>query len=170
MRIRSTSYGKRGLTGAQCYISAEGVAGSNASDKAIGGDCLPPHFRSLMAFPMSLFGEDVSAVERVLTGFADIEDEIPGARPSRMVSWIHFCWIPAICASPVERDRHLTGGRREVLRSGMRKNGLKLVVAGGLTPENVGEAIEILQPWGVDVVSGVEARRGRRIRRRCGRL
>jgi phosphoribosylanthranilate isomerase len=44
----------------------------------------------------------------------------------------------------------------------MRKNGLKLVVAGGLTPENVGEAIEILQPWGVDVVSGVEARPGKK--------
>jgi phosphoribosylanthranilate isomerase len=38
----------------------------------------------------------------------------------------------------------------------------KLVVAGGLTPENVGEAIAALQPWGVDVVSGVEAEAGRK--------
>jgi phosphoribosylanthranilate isomerase len=38
----------------------------------------------------------------------------------------------------------------------------KLVVAGGLTPENVGEAIAALRPWGVDVVSGVEAELGRK--------
>jgi phosphoribosylanthranilate isomerase len=39
---------------------------------------------------------------------------------------------------------------------------MKLIAAGGLNPENVVEAIATLRPWGVDVVSGVEAAPGRK--------
>jgi phosphoribosylanthranilate isomerase len=41
-------------------------------------------------------------------------------------------------------------------------DGIRLILAGGLTPANVGQAIAQVHPWGVDVATGVESSPGRK--------
>ncbi|RMF97731.1 MAG: phosphoribosylanthranilate isomerase [Gammaproteobacteria bacterium] len=52
------------------------------------------------------------------------------------------------------------GQRADWARAARLARRTRLLLAGGLDPENVADAIARVQPWGVDVSSGVERRRG----------
>ena len=54
-------------------------------------------------------------------------------------------------------DQHGGTGRTFDWRFWPRGSDLRLVLAGGLTPENVADAIRATRPYGVDVSGGVEA-------------
>jgi phosphoribosylanthranilate isomerase len=53
-----------------------------------------------------------------------------------------------------------TGQTWDWALAAQRHSQIPAILAGGLTPENVGEAIATVRPWGVDVASGVEASPG----------
>ena len=70
-------------------------------------------------------------------------------------------------------DFHLLDAHHPELRGGTgttfdwemvrtRRDRVPMILRGGLTPANVGEAVAVAQPWGVDVASGVEAAPGRK--------
>lgn len=63
------------------------------------------------------------------------------------------------------RARGLWGGSGESFDWGLlreRRSDVPAIVAGGLRPENVAEAVAVTRPYAVDVASGVEAAPGRK--------
>ena len=50
----------------------------------------------------------------------------------------------------------------QAARAQLGARGGQFVIAGGLNPGNVGEAMRTFRPWGVDVVTGVEREPGRK--------
>jgi phosphoribosylanthranilate isomerase len=55
-----------------------------------------------------------------------------------------------------------TGRRTDWSRAAAAARSHRIILAGGLTPENVAEAIRIVRPYAVDVASGVESRPGKK--------
>ena len=62
-------------------------------------------------------------------------------------------------------DRHRRGGNGKSFRWDIARHAKRaghIFLAGGLTPDNIGEAIRSARPYAVDVCSGVEAKPGKK--------
>jgi phosphoribosylanthranilate isomerase len=80
-------------------------------------------------------GGDIQALERFHTDFHLLDASVPGLHGGSGQTW----------------DWRLLRGRR---------SGVPLILSGGLTPDNVAEAIAATRPWGVDTASGTESAPG----------
>jgi phosphoribosylanthranilate isomerase len=55
-----------------------------------------------------------------------------------------------------------TGQQTDWSRAAAAAKSHRIILAGGLTPENIAEAIRVVRPYAVDVASGVESRLGKK--------
>jgi phosphoribosylanthranilate isomerase len=107
------------------------------------GDCFPFHL--IAAFPV----QDAASL-LAITRYLD-SCQVRGHLPAAVLVDAH---VPG---------QHGGTGRTapwELLASF--RPGVPLILAGGLTPENVAEAVRVVRPYGVDVASGVEGSPGRK--------
>ncbi len=149
-----------GLSGTQTYMYFENGERRGAGS-ALEVTLLPKRARFMRALPMKLFGDDeelqkaefkfTNRDQNLLEGFS-----IPEGLMDTFVLDSGDLRMPGGTGKTFEWKKAVP------IAEAMRRDGVKLVVAGGLTPENVVEAMHVLKPWGVDVVSGVEASPGKK--------
>jgi phosphoribosylanthranilate isomerase len=150
-----------GLTAVQHYMPLEPDVQSHQA-KAVGAGVFQKPLKFFLALPVGLLLEAGSPIDELAEDFAHLRDEIPGRPPVSEGVLDTFFLDSGGLALPGGTGRPFDWVKAVPIAEGMRQGGLKIVVAGGLKADNVGQAMEILKPWGVDVVSGVEARPGKK--------
>lgn len=114
---------------------------------------------------IQLHGNETRDTFRALYGYRLIKAIAFGVSdPDDLSSLMHEPELSAVLIDAPPRDG-LTGGTGEsldwtALARFQPRDTKPLILAGGLTPDNVGEAIRIVRPFAVDVSSGVESSRG----------
>jgi phosphoribosylanthranilate isomerase len=151
-----------GLTGVQTYLSAEDGARRQEGVKGIGASLLPKRARSLMALPMKLVAEDEDGIRSLAENLGKWRKNLPEGFPLPEGLMDTFVLDSGDLRTPGGTGKTFDWQKAVPIAEGIRHGGLRLVVAGGLTAANVGEAMGILKPWGVDVASGVETRPGKK--------
>jgi phosphoribosylanthranilate isomerase len=115
-------------------------------------------FKNFVAFPAAAM-DDTSA-KRLTDAFARFNEL--SMRPNLVPMFDALFLDSGTTLKPGGTGNRFDWHKAVPIADELRRGPFKLVVAGGLTSNNVAEAISILHPWGVDVSSGVEARPGKK--------
>jgi len=150
-----------GLTGMQNHLGPH--CSSVSDNKAYGMGCFPPGFKSYLSLPAEWFIKDEEGARKFISDLARAAEftksRVEATSPGDFFQTIFL--DSSSLQQPGGTGKVFDWQKAAPVVDYMRPS-VKVVVAGGLTPSNVTEAIRILKPWGVDVSSGVEASPGKK--------
>jgi phosphoribosylanthranilate isomerase len=119
--------------------------------------------RALRLGSVQLHGSESPAEVDELVHKQRVIKAVAVKRGFRVASLARYSAADAILLDGFARGLHGGTGRTldwELAREASRYG--RIILAGGLNPDNVAEAIRVARPYAVDVASGVEARPGRK--------
>jgi phosphoribosylanthranilate isomerase len=150
-----------GLTGSQLHVGPH--VHSVPETMAYGTGCFPPGFKKYMSMPAESFLGSEESANRFISTAAQAGQAM--RRHQAEDKFLNFFGTIFLDSSSLQQPGG-TGVAFDWQRAApiveRMKQVVKVVVAGGLSPANVTDAIDILHPWGVDVSSGVEAKPGKK--------
>ncbi|MEE9199331.1 MAG: phosphoribosylanthranilate isomerase [Dehalococcoidia bacterium] len=105
--------------------------------------------------------EDCSAIERPIFKVVRIradepEEELLARLDEELAAIIEHGYVPMLDRASTGRYYGGTGRPLDWRAASRLAQGYQVLLSGGLSPQNVAQAIEQVRPWGVDVSSGVE--------------
>jgi phosphoribosylanthranilate isomerase len=150
-----------GLTATQDYLLATEIEKQNPEGtKAFGASLFPKLKKTIMALPAEYFSPE-SATELVAS-FERLRSPSDG-HPGMAAAFFDTLLLDSGgLREPGGTGETFDWERAKPAIRALQQGGLRVIAAGGLRTDNVGDAIRILHPWGVDVASGVEARPGKK--------
>ncbi|HVB59527.1 MAG TPA: phosphoribosylanthranilate isomerase [Candidatus Acidoferrales bacterium] len=138
-------------------VSAVGVFVNESEEKIL------DIARSVGLGGLQLHGDESQATVERLNRSLSVIKAVRVRRPFRFSRLQRFRHAKALLLDGFDRRRYGGTGRTFNWGIARRANRYgKVFLSGGLTPENVAEAIRVAKPYAVDVCSGVEAKPGKK--------
>jgi phosphoribosylanthranilate isomerase len=150
-----------GLTGSQLHFGPH--VGCVSETTAHGVGCFPSGFKRYMSMPAEWFIESEESANHFISSAAEAAKLVRNREEKE--TFLDFFGTIFLDSGTLQQPGG-TGEAFDWQRAApivdRMKQVVRVVVAGGLNPTNVADAIDILNPWGVDVSSGVEAKPGKK--------
>jgi phosphoribosylanthranilate isomerase len=150
-----------GLTGAQLHL---GQSIDSVNETTVSGlGCFPRGFKRYTSMPAEWFIESEDSAKKFVASAAQAMDSMRSfPEVDRVRNFSDTIFLDSGSLQQPGGTGITFDWRRAVPIVEHMKQVMRVVVAGGLNPTNVGEAIHVLKPWGVDVSSGVESKPGKK--------
>jgi phosphoribosylanthranilate isomerase len=148
------------LTGSQLHFGTH--VGTASETTAYGRGCFPPGFKFYLSMPAHWFIESEDNARSFIASLAQATESMRSHPEGDRPNFVETIFLDSgSLQQPGGTGLTFDWHRASPIVEHMKQT-VRVVVAGGLKPTNVTEAIQVLKPWGVDVSSGVESKPGKK--------